>query len=247
MNNLTLFSRKPLTGAVFSACLVCGGVAYSSVAVAEGTSSYDKSQTSTQAAPDTQSQSGSASATSGDQQRSASNQQDQQRSNLNQQEQRSAASDPQDQQRSNLNQQEQRSAASDQQEQQGSTAMSQQEGNASENASDAEEAPAAIVSVVAITEVPVVDVEQLIDTDVINQEGETIGDVEQVVTNPDGTIAGLIVGAGGVLGIGETDLFAPATELQVTPDGVLWQTRLDEDTLAEMPQYQAEEYSIAEQ
>lgn len=104
------------------------------------------------------------------------------------------------------------------------------------------EAPV-IVNVVAITEVPVTDLE---DRDVINFRGENLGEVEQVVTNPDGTISGLVVGVGGFWGIGDKDVFVPADEVQVSGDYVVWETYLDEDTLEDMPHYQLEEYSIVE-
>lgn len=115
-----------------------------------------------------------------------------------------------------------------------------------ERSTDQAEAPDAVVSIVAITEVPVVDLEQLIDQEVINYEGENIGDVEKIVTNPDGTINGLIIGSGGFLGMAETELFVPADELQVTTDHVVWQTPLDQDALEKASQYQVEQYTAIE-
>lgn len=156
---------------------------------------------------------------------------------------------------SNSDQQQNRQQVQQQQEQQQGAAMDQQPNIEQRDAgieqqdagsADQAEAPDAVVSVVTITEIPLVDLEQLIDQDVINLAGETIGDVERIITNPDGTIAGLIVGSGGFLGMWETELFVPAEELQITANNLVWQTSLDQDTLEDAPQYQLEQYTAME-
>lgn len=100
--------------------------------------------------------------------------------------------------------------------------------------------PAAIINIVAVTEIPV---EQINDREVINYRGESLGDVEEVVIQPDGSISGLVVGVGGFWGIGEKDVFVPVEEVRAAGEYIVWETFLDEEALEDMPQYQLEEYS----
>lgn len=51
-----------------------------------------------------------------------------------------------------------------------------------------------------------VDAESLIGLDVVNAEGETIGEIENVVIDGDGQVRHVIVGVGGFLGIGEKNV-----------------------------------------
>lgn len=81
--------------------------------------------------------------------------------------------------------------------------------------------------------------DELQDRQVINQNGEDLGDVQEVITDADGSISGVVVSVGGILGMGATDLYASADDLELEQDQLVWQTDLDEDALAERQEYEA--------
>lgn len=74
---------------------------------------------------------------------------------------------------------------------------------------------------------------------VVNLNGEELGSVEEVVTDADGSISGIVLSVGGALGVGEADVFASTDEIQVTEDQLVWQTSLDEEALAQSDEYRA--------
>lgn len=55
---------------------------------------------------------------------------------------------------------------------------------------------------------------QVIGTDVINDNGETIGEVKDVLIAPDGSASYGIVGVGGFLGIGEKYVAVPVSQVR---------------------------------
>lgn len=63
-------------------------------------------------------------------------------------------------------------------------------------------------------------VDQLEDMDVVNMEGEVIGEVEEVLGTADGTATAFAVEIGGFLGIGETDAIVPFDQVTAA-DGEL--------------------------
>lgn len=79
--------------------------------------------------------------------------------------------------------------------------------------------------------------DELEDREVVNQNGEELGDVQEVVTSPDGSVNGVVISIGGVMGMGAKDIFASSEELQVEDDRLVWQTPLDKDTLSKRREY----------
>jgi sporulation protein YlmC with PRC-barrel domain len=63
-------------------------------------------------------------------------------------------------------------------------------------------------------------VDELEDMDVVNMEGEVIGEVEEVLGTADGTATAFAVEIGGFLGIGETDAIVPFDQVTAA-DGEL--------------------------
>lgn len=80
--------------------------------------------------------------------------------------------------------------------------------------------------------------------EVVNYNREEVGEVEDVVFAPDGSISGLVVGVGGFWGIGEKDVFVPADELKVYGNQIVWETLFNEEQLDDMQQYELEQYSL---
>ena len=58
----------------------------------------------------------------------------------------------------------------------------------------------------------------LLDEKILNEANESIGDVNDVILDPDGKIASVIVGVGGFLGLGEKDVALPFDQLKFTTD-----------------------------
>lgn len=85
--------------------------------------------------------------------------------------------------------------------------------------------------------------EQLEEREVINSTGDSLGVVERVVSAPDGSLTGLVVGVGGFWDIGDKNIFVPLDELHAAGEYVVWRTNLDEQELQNIPQYQLDEYT----
>ena len=58
--------------------------------------------------------------------------------------------------------------------------------------------------------------DQVTQLEVRNAEGESIGEVEDLVIGPDGNVAGLILEVGGLLDIGDTHLMVPWDQVEMT-------------------------------
>lgn len=101
-------------------------------------------------------------------------------------------------------------------------------------------------TIIAITDIPDLTVEDLEDRHVVNLNGEDIGEVEEVIFGADGAVTGLVVGVGGFWDIGDKDVYANAAEVRVSGDQLVWETTLDEESLEELPEYEAPEVSIIE-
>lgn len=76
------------------------------------------------------------------------------------------------------------------------------------------------------------------DREVVNHNQETIGEVEDVIVAPDGSILGLVVSVGGIMDVGDKNVLVPADEVKAYGDRIVWET-FDEDQLSEMPEYRA--------
>lgn len=82
-------------------------------------------------------------------------------------------------------------------------------------------------------------VADLMDREVIGANGETLGDVENIVTRGDTTY--MILGTGGVLGLGEKQVAIPMSEIYFRDDQ-LFSPATTEDALDEMAEFEPEAY-----
>lgn len=103
--------------------------------------------------------------------------------------------------------------------------------------------PAVTTMVVAVFPEENIPVSEIKDREVVNSQGENVGDVAEVIVNGDGVVTGMVVSIGGFLNIGDKDVFVDITELQLSGDQVVWQTNMSEDALKSLPAYDAEAYS----
>lgn len=61
---------------------------------------------------------------------------------------------------------------------------------------------------------------KLIGVDVYNQQNEKIGDINEILMTPDGKIAGVVLGVGGFLGMGEHDVLVKLDQLKFVNEPV---------------------------
>ena len=80
----------------------------------------------------------------------------------------------------------------------------------------------------------------LIGQPVVNAKNETIGDINDLVTDKDGKVAGVLVGSGGFLGIGEKEVALRYEDLDISrnpDDTVTIKTDVSREMLASAPDY----------
>lgn len=79
----------------------------------------------------------------------------------------------------------------------------------------------------------------LIGKKVVNRENETIGEINDLVTDESGKIQAALVGAGGFLGIGEKDVAVRFEDLELVRDGTDTKVMLDtnKETLTSAPDF----------
>lgn len=101
---------------------------------------------------------------------------------------------------------------------------------------------AAITTIVSVTEIQQVPIEDIVDREVVNLEDEKIGTVEDIVRNGAGSEIGLVVGTGGFFGIGGKDVVIDSEEVHVTEEKVVWERTGEDDSVDELPEYNEREY-----
>jgi sporulation protein YlmC with PRC-barrel domain len=82
-----------------------------------------------------------------------------------------------------------------------------------------------------------VDAETLIGLDVVNADGETIGEIDNVVIDANGEVRHVIVGVGGFLGIGEKDVAIAWDKLTVAADHASVSVPYTKDQLTALPSH----------
>lgn len=78
--------------------------------------------------------------------------------------------------------------------------------------------------------------EQLDGLDVVNRNGENIGEIDKVITK-NGRVTQVVVSVGGVFGIGDKEILVDAESLQVSGNKVVWNTPMDKDAVDNLPEY----------
>ncbi len=82
----------------------------------------------------------------------------------------------------------------------------------------------------------------LLGSAVVTQDGRRIGDVADLVLDPQGRVAGVVIGAGGFLGIGRRTVGVTSAHVRIEPtagmggDHIVL-VRLTRDEIAEVPQF----------
>lgn len=93
----------------------------------------------------------------------------------------------------------------------------------------------------ALLGMPVAQVNQ---ADVVNSRGESIGQVTQVVRDNSSGDLGVVVRAGGVLGLGGSSVLVDLAELsQMDENQLLWDTMLNQEDIEQMPEFDESQYT----
>jgi hypothetical protein len=87
------------------------------------------------------------------------------------------------------------------------------------------------------------DTRKLIGRNVQNAANETIGEIESIYLDGQGRVAGVIVGVGGFLGMGERKVQLAWSDLTVTNNGEKVTTAYTKDQLKAMPEFKYREAS----
>jgi hypothetical protein len=81
----------------------------------------------------------------------------------------------------------------------------------------------------------------LIDRDVVNQRGDEVGELEDLVTDSSGRLYG-VVEVGDVAGIGGKNILIPVDQLKIGQDNLTLMSQESEDALQQKPAYDEAKY-----
>lgn len=102
--------------------------------------------------------------------------------------------------------------------------------------------PVAIITILTVDETPQeISLRDLEDRQVVNLEGEEIGEVEDVVRSTVGTDTGLVVSVGGFWDIGDEEMYFSLDQFRLQGDQLVLQTRLDADAIEETDHFAYDE------
>jgi sporulation protein YlmC with PRC-barrel domain len=90
------------------------------------------------------------------------------------------------------------------------------------------------------------EVGDVVGQDIVTADGETIGEIEQVVLHSGDEQLYVVVPVGGFLGIGEKDVVVPFSELELRNDQITIMTAKSEEQLKQQPDYDPKEYVALE-
>ncbi len=85
-----------------------------------------------------------------------------------------------------------------------------------------------------------VSIEDALGSEVVNESGDEVGEIQDVVMKDDAYFA--VVSVGGFLGIGEKDVALPLDELKLGEDESYLMSKQTEDQLEKMPAYEQTQY-----
>lgn len=89
----------------------------------------------------------------------------------------------------------------------------------------------------AVAAATAIDSTKLVGRNIINANGDTVGEIESVVIDQDGQVRYVIVGVGGFLGLGERDVALAWNELTISENGEQVTINATKDQLAALPEH----------
>ncbi len=87
------------------------------------------------------------------------------------------------------------------------------------------------------SQLPSMRVDEIKDMEVVNDKGEVIGDVGEIVRHKEDSKLFAVVGVGGFLGIGEHDVLIPLQDLSIRGDRLQAPAGTTKDQLKELPEF----------
>jgi sporulation protein YlmC with PRC-barrel domain len=81
------------------------------------------------------------------------------------------------------------------------------------------------------------DVGKLLGRNIQNAQNETIGEIESIYVDKEGRVAGVIVGVGGFLGMGEREVRIAWSDLAISQNGEKVTVNMTKDQLKVLPEY----------
>lgn len=88
---------------------------------------------------------------------------------------------------------------------------------------------------------------ELIGKDVINQDGDQVGELTNLVISPEDGSVYAVLSVGGFLGIGDKEIAMPLDRLQLQGENVTLMSQKDEEQLENMPDYDEGEWQPLDQ
>lgn len=88
--------------------------------------------------------------------------------------------------------------------------------------------------------------DELIGRDVVNANGEQVGDIEDIVMDAQGEAMYAVVSVGGFLGMGEKEVALPFDQLRLGADDAILMSEQSEEQLEQMPAYEETRYKPVE-
>jgi len=91
------------------------------------------------------------------------------------------------------------------------------------------------------------EAEEIVGRDVVNKNGDEVGQVEALVIQPDKGDVHAVVSVGGFLGMGDRDVAIPLKEMEFGEENVTLMSQQTKEELEAMPEYEESEWSIYEE
>jgi hypothetical protein len=123
------------------------------------------------------------------------------------------------------------------------TQMDKSEGQQAADASKSEMGKSAEAEQAAGTIPGGLTAEQIIGRDVVNKNGEDVGQVERLVIQPDKGDVHAVISVGGFLGIGDRDVAIPLKEMEFGEENVTLMSQQTKEDLEALPEYEENEWT----
>lgn len=86
--------------------------------------------------------------------------------------------------------------------------------------------------------------EELVGRNVVNRQGENVGEVESLVVQPKKNEVHAVISIGGFLGIGDRDVAIPLKDLEIGDDNVTLMSQQTKEDLEALPEYEDDQWEI---
>lgn len=87
-------------------------------------------------------------------------------------------------------------------------------------------------------------VSELLGTAVSNEEGEEVGQIDDLIISRDNEVVSAVLSAGGFLGLGERRVLLPYEALRVSAETQSFFVEMSEEELAQLPEYRGEQRDL---